>query len=276
MKQVHIISLGASIVTNFSRKVKELPPVSEDKKYGPHLIKPLFNFVEGSPYEASAELNALRGFLGSGSVHEVHFIVTDTNVSKVCARVIEKYLKNLKIRVSGTQPIPGYYSDAPRSDEMAAQNFVEGLGKLRDNLIDYIRSKRREKDIEVLINATGGFKPEIVILSLVGSLMGCRVYYIHEFFRRTIFLPPIFLAIPGRREVEMLRRLYESKSKRIIRPKLEDFQSEFRDVIPAAVHLGLVNEKVDDYDTVYEISPTPYGKFLYETYERLWRDENST
>jgi putative CRISPR-associated protein (TIGR02619 family) len=272
MRQIHIISLGASIVANYSRKIKELPPVSQDKKYGPALVKPLFNFVRNNPYEASAELNALKEFLENGSVNEVHFIVTETNVSKTCARVLEKYLKSNGIRVSGTQPIPGYYSDLPRSDERAAQNFVEGLGKLRDSLIDYVRSKRKEKDVEVLINATGGFKPEVVVLSLVGSLMRCKVYYIHEFFKRTIFLPPIFLAVPGRREVEMLKKLYAHKNKLIRPPMLKDFQEEFKDVIFDAIHLGLINQKVDEKNTIYEISPTAYGKFLYETYERLWEE----
>ena len=74
-----------------------------------------------------------------------------------------------------------------------------------------------------------------------------------------------------RKEIEMLKRLYERGNRRIRPPMLKDFQEEFKDVIPAAVHLGLVNEKVDENDIVYEISPTPYGKFLYETYERLWR-----
>lgn len=275
MKQIHIISLGTSIITNYSRKVKELPPVSEDKKFKQALVEPLLNYVESNPYEASAELNALKEFLEKKDVHEVHFILTETNVSRICGKVLEKYLRSLGIKVSGKKPIPGYYSESPDDYDRAAENFVEGLGKLRDNLIDYIRSKRKETATEVLINATGGFKPEVVILSLVGSLTGCRVYYIHEFFKRAIFLPPVFLAIPGKLEIKMLKEIYQRKDKRIILPILKDFQEKFKDIIPGAIHLGLVSVKVDERNTVYEVSLNPYGKFIYETYKKLWENEES-
>lgn len=210
MKTIHIISIGASIISNFKKVNGNIPDLSDDKVFEDFLknrefFNKIYQFVYANPYIASAELNSLKEFIESKKINEVHCIVTDTNIGRLCFAVIEKYLRNKNIFVSGKQPIPGYYKEKISDERLAEVEFINGLKKLKNNLIKFIIDRKNEVNTEIYINATGGFKPEIVILTLVGSITMTKVYYKHEFFGKNVFLPPLFLPYIKKKEAEALK-----------------------------------------------------------------------
>ena len=68
-----------------------------------------------------------------------------------------------------------------------------GLKALVDQAIIAVRYAR-EKSLEPVFCATGGFKAEIAFLNLMGALLEVEVYYIHEQFREIVRLPRLPLA----------------------------------------------------------------------------------
>ncbi|MGB9658923.1 MAG: putative CRISPR-associated protein [Nitrososphaerales archaeon] len=143
-------------------------------------VKELTNFIqkkdeEGKLSEVSAEINALSRFLKEISL--VYLIHSDTNIGRCCARALKDYLSHKGIQVS--EPIEVYGLND-------AKTFQKGLA----NLIREI-AKIIPKHKSVRICATGGFKPEIAIASVLGFLARTSVYYIHESFREVVHLPPL-------------------------------------------------------------------------------------
>lgn len=270
MNNIHIISVGASILTNYNREKdnKELPSIDEDAKFENILTdKNKFNnileFVRRDPFKASAELNALKSFIESNEINEVHLVVTDTFVGKITSEIIKTILKERDI-LSSEKVIPGYYKDKARNEADAEFKFVNGLSKLRDSLLSFIKSKKTDSQNHIYINATGGFKPEILILMLVGSLTKSRVYYIHEFFKGIIYLPPVFLPFVNNKISEALYEISTIPSKRIVSEKeCKKFMDKYSKVYNDLKTFSLIEEKFGERDnSLFEIRLTDYGNFL--------------
>ena len=49
--------------------------------------------------------------------------------------------------------------------------------------------KQQHPDLEIALNATGGYKAETAILYRLGCELGLPVYYLHETYRVAITLP---------------------------------------------------------------------------------------
>jgi len=271
--KIHIISVGASIITNFKRKFTEIdvPNIDEDKRFEIFLtdktrLNGILEFVNDDPYRASAELNALKNFLEKKEVDEVHLIVTDTFIGRITSEVISRWLKANGI-ISSSKTIPGYYKEMAKDEVEAEEKFVKGLTDLRDSLLDFIKSKKsKDPGCEILINATGGFKPEILILMLVGSLTKCKVYYIHEFFKRTMILPPIFLPYVNNEISSALDEINSKPPKRISGESLcLDFKKRYNTVYNDLLNSNLISEKFGEKDDkLFEIKLASYGKLLTE------------
>jgi len=271
MKNIHIVSVGASIITNYNRHPDriDLPPLDEDAKFeNIWTDKSKFNlilkFAIDNIYKASAELNALKEFIDNNIVQEVHLIVTDTFVGKITSEIIKKILSEKSI-ICSVKIIPGYYKEKAKNETEAETKFTEGLVNLRDSLINYLKNKREnEPDSEIMINATGGFKPEILILMLVGSIYNCKVYYIHEFFKRIIFLPPIFLPFINENISNALKEISQNISKRISGENLcNKFKSSYSEIYDQLLNFRLISEKYGESDGIlFEIKQTEYGNLL--------------
>jgi len=84
----------------------------------------------------------------------------------------------------------------PQADPAAAVRLAEaGLIRLYVKLVAHIHKQRQlHPDLEIRLNATGGFKAETAILYGLGCALGIRVYYLHETYRVPITLP--FCALP--------------------------------------------------------------------------------
>lgn len=271
MNKIHITSVGASIITNFKREnpTFTLPNIDEDNKFenvwtDKAKFEQILDYANRYPFKASAELNALKGFIENNDVTEVHLIVTDTFVGKITSEVIKQFLSTKNINCT-SKTIPGYYKESAKNEEEAEEKFIKGLSDLRDSLIEFIKGKKiNDPGCEILINATGGFKPEILILMLVGSLTNCKVYYIHEFFKRILFLPPIFLPYLNNSVADALQEINHNAQKRISgETQCAEFQKEYSSVYHELLDTKLISEKFGEKDDkLFEIKITSYGKLL--------------
>jgi len=278
MKNLHIISVGASLLSNYiKKKDKErlqkmdnneepLPNLDNDKEYSKILsnkkiVSDIYNYVKEKPYEASAELNSLKDFIDNKKIDEIRFIITDTNISKLASVILARYLEeNLKIKVDFGPKISGYYKEYDMNIKSAESIFIVSLSKLKNNLIKYIAKKNKSNTYKIYINATGGFKPEIVILMFVGSLTKTTVYYKHEFFKKTVFIPPLFLPYLNSEHSKALTNL---KQNNIIKGEnITKFKEKYKNTYSDFINFNLIEENYNRNGKLRLIKLTNHGKFL--------------
>ena len=198
MSYVHIVTVGASIASNYEkdkmdRRVPEAEieerlsrmREAEKSQYGKELSRYLHKkHEEGRIREASAELNAITRYLKQISL--VYLIHTDTNLGRCCANTLKEYLKERGVQVAEPIEIQGLHG--PESFQRGLANLVREIAQILTH----------HKDVRIC--ATGGFKPEVALVSVLGFIAKAPVYYIHESFRQEIHLPP--LPIDWRLEVK--------------------------------------------------------------------------
>src|SRR6266700_1922460 len=78
------------------------------------------------------------------------------------------------------------------TDTPEARKCAELLGDLFDKLI-YEVEKAQRKEHEVVINATAGFKAQVVYSTMIGMLYHVPVKYIYEKFQRIVPFNPMAL-----------------------------------------------------------------------------------
>ena len=259
--QVHIVSVGTSILSNFrrdnTRAAEYLPSTRQEKDE-------LLKYVKENPYRASAELNSLREFLEKGSVKKIYLIKTDTDECDLTSSTIVSYLAEKGVKVEG-KTISGYYPKSGKrnwSAEAAEAKFIEDLTNLLNTLLDFIRHNKEE---DIYLNATGGFKPEVTILTLAGSLTKRPVYYRHEYFQRVVYLPPIPVIKPNENLQHLLKNLKSSEGGRLTKSQLGKMDPI---AIKDAEAYGLIEKKLDEFEIVREIKLTGMGKLLADAFLR--------
>lgn len=191
MSYVHVVTVGASLASNYERdrvggriteaEINEKLSKIHEAELARY-VKELTNFIqkkegEGKLSEVSAEINALSRFLKEISL--VYFIHSDTNIGRCCARALKDYLSYKGIQVSEPIEVYGLYD---------AKTFQKGLANLIREIAK-ILSQYKNKNVRVC--ATGGFKPETAIASILGFVAGKPIYYIHESFKKEVHLPPL-------------------------------------------------------------------------------------
>ena len=130
--------------------------------------------------EASAETNSLS-HLNLQKEDILYFISSNTQTGKICANVFYEYYRNF---CKVNKPIIIYNLDKE------IFNFNQGIRELSDKIVEIIISEKG-KGNEVIINATGGYKPEGIYATLSGILNDVKAVYIHEGFDSLVELPSI-------------------------------------------------------------------------------------
>lgn len=130
--------------------------------------------------EASAETNSLS-HLHLQKEDILYFLSSNTQPGKICTNVFYEYYRNF---YNVKKPIIIYNLDKN------IFNFNQGIRELSDKIVEIIISEKG-KGNEVIINATGGYKPEGIYATLSGILNDVKVVYIHEGFNSLIELPSI-------------------------------------------------------------------------------------
>jgi len=209
MSYVHVVTVGASLASNYEmdKSGKRIPEAQIEKRleempeakraqYTKELIKYLQEKDgKGRITEASAELNALNRYLGEISL--AYLIHTDTNLGRCCAQALKTHLTGKGIQVAVPIEIQGLHS---------SETFQKGLA----NLVRQTAQILTHHHGNARICATGGYKPEVALASVLGFIAKAPVYYIHESFRQEVHLPA--LPIDWRPEIKK----YEKAVKAIL------------------------------------------------------------
>ena len=185
MARLLITTVGLSLLTNRD----ERPWKGWNGRAG----DPLPNAVEvdrwleaADPTAASAETNTLRSIEVESADH-VLLLHSDTPEGRFCSdRLRRFYTDVVKCRHVDARPLTALgYAGASFSQK--------GLKVLVHEAAAAVKKGKEESLVSVFC-ATGGFKAEIALLTLLGALLGVEVVYIHEQFREVVHLPRLPLA----------------------------------------------------------------------------------
>lgn len=220
------------------------------------LVESLSRFVGEDPRRASAELNAFYGITGNmESLRHISVVLlyTRTPEGALATRVLALHLSSRGVRVE-SRPVEGYSN--PQEFPKGLYNLVKAL---LDTLGDIEKSNPRAK---VLVNATGGFKPESAFITLVSFLYPqvIAVYYISERFRIPVLLPRIALRLDTGWLCKLLSLDGLDKS---LAKEVADY-SPGLEPLEQLLELGLISETSDA-----KIRVTPWIKHLANVKEGL-------
>ncbi len=190
--------------------------------------------------ELGAELGCLASLRARGGVIEPparnQLLVSDTRQGKLVGEILRRVFEgwNWPCEVIVVRDL---------QDDDPERFAREGLRALAGLIAQAFRESGDPS--RVLINATGGYKAQIAIATLMGQAFGAPVVYKHERFDRLITIPPM----PVRFDLEPLRPHL---------PWLEDLEEAGMLIRPEAlapVLEVLVEEEVMDGQTWVALSP---------------------
>ncbi len=199
-KQLHVISVGTSILTNYFRMNNLGYPNFGDEEFwrqkenDSDFLANLFHTIVEKPREMSAELNSFLGKTGNVPPENVfiYLVGTNTPAGRITLRILEEYLVWRKYRVLGSYK--------------SVHGNLEDMSKLMDTLLKIVMENRDDYD-EILFNPTGGVKAHVMLLSIASALTACPIYYIHEESKDIVEYPPLFY-IPKEDELEFLKAIH--------------------------------------------------------------------
>lgn len=261
----HIILVGASIALNARREgiiSLDLPELEVALREGAEsregLLPQLLDFVSRDPKSASAELNTCLDLMFEGywrgRQQWVYLLSSDTEVGRLCASVLQEYLRSLSSKEFNQRMM--VYKPIEVEQLGSPDKFGDGLGNLFRIVVGYIRSHKRMGDV-VFVHATGGFKPEtaIAILAANSPGAGAPVFYVHEHFRKVVRIP----AMPVKfRRWERFARLMDNLLAFGPASRLALEESFGREATNEAIRLGWADEK-EGY-----VHLTEMGKLLWK------------
>ena len=151
----------------------------------------LLSIARRDPARMSAELNSMFPWLQAASrrgefAAGVVLFPTETGPGLLAGRVLKRFIADM-LGGAGVEmePVPGW-----------SENVWRGSLELYTRVVGRIRSITRKSEREiVLINATGGFKPETAYIVMAGLHYGdsrSAAYYIHELHRTHTVIPLLY------------------------------------------------------------------------------------
>lgn len=275
MKEFHIINVGNSILENFRRSENAKgditkTPFSDEVFWrnlidNPNFLNDIFNFVNASPREQSAELNSFLRITERKNTEEisVYPFGTKTASNEICRVTIEKFLKEYGYNLFTPTEVSGYFWEEKYDENFAKNEFEKGISLMLDRIIHLIK-KKQEEGFNVFVNPTGGFKAHVIASAMGGFLMGAQVYYIHEEFKELVILPPLFY-LPKGKEIELIENLKDKKAKS--GGDYEKLEKDFSDEIQRLESYGLVEREKDESGKFYRVKITNRG-ILYTKFKK--------
>jgi len=165
--------------SNEHRKIAEIVEIIDPEK-GNELVSYLKEAINNPA--ASAERNSLSNMhLQKKDI--LYFLASNTLPGKICAQALYQYYKEQNNYYDVREPI----IILKLKDK---DTFNDGLRELTDKIVKIISDEKKNGN-EVIINATGGYKPESTFATLSGILEGAEVNYLHEEFSEPVKLPSI-------------------------------------------------------------------------------------
>lgn len=166
-----LTTTGISLYTNTKRAIGGEQPTDDDMRQHLRL----------NPNQASAEANSLLQI----SKDNDHLILLHTEQTEAvrCARLLEEYFRN-RGGYQQVRLVPLTFQSDPKQIE------TTGLRDLINAFISEIEKAQRDGR-EVIINATAGFKAQIVYSTMIGMIYQVPIQYLYEDFRTVVTFNPI-------------------------------------------------------------------------------------
>ena len=191
MKQLHIVTVGISLLTNYA-KASNLPLEKVLRRH-----QQLAGFLKADPRAACSEINSLDARTGllrkklKGLAVTLVYSTTTGQEGRLAARLVGNFLKQRGVEVAEIKlKDMGVPANAQADPTEAARLAEAGLIRLYDKLEAHVHAmKKQHPELEIALNATGGYKAETAILYGLGCELGIPVYYLHETYRVAITLP---------------------------------------------------------------------------------------
>jgi len=264
---VHVVTTGASLASNYEaeRRGRRIPeaeierrlseaPEAERAQYTKALIGYLQRKEEeGKITEASAEVNALSRYLHEASL--IYLVHTDTHLGRCCARALKAHLTGRGVQVAEPVEVQGLHS---------AESFQRGLANLVRQTAKILAHHRKAR-----ICATGGFKPETALVTVLGFIAQAPVYYIHEAFRDVVHLPalPINWRYGVRRHREAIEAILRAGDTGVDK---DEFRERFgRETSQSLLDNWLIQEAQDRYKA------TPISIAILEAIQTLQKGQGN-
>jgi putative CRISPR-associated protein (TIGR02619 family) len=165
-----LTTTGISLFTNTGRKLDTQEPTDDQMR----------QYLRMEPERASAEANSLLQIAQFND--QIVLLHTDTVEARKCAELLQEFFGNRgfkHIRLIALQ----FQEDEQHIETLGIRNLV-------NTLIDEVEKARKINE-EVVINATAGFKAQIVYSTMIGMLYQVPVKYIYEQFHRIVTFNPI-------------------------------------------------------------------------------------
>lgn len=183
--QTIITTVGTSLLYNRDDKSQNKRPWAGGR-FGSEYPQPneIAQWLQtADPCQASAEIHTWYrlNILDETTDVKVVLVHSQTKDGEFCADRLKEYAKSRGLQAATQQVNELSYSDP--------ETFNRGLGRFVRLLAETIRAARTQG--QVAIAATGGFKAEIAVANLVGTLFGTPVHYIYEQFEQLITIEPI-------------------------------------------------------------------------------------
>src|SRR6266699_3756050 len=167
-----LTTTGISLFTNTGRKLDTQEPTDDQMR----------QYLRMEPERASAEANSLLQIAQFND--QIVLLHTDTVEARKCAELLQEFFDNRgfkHIRLIALQ----FQEDEQHIETLGIRNLV-------NTLIDEVEKARRSNE-EVVINATAGFKAQVVYSTMIGMLYHVPVKYIYEKFQRIVTFNPMAL-----------------------------------------------------------------------------------
>lgn len=270
-KELHIVNVGVSIITNYERNNKENLNYEELLK-GDIKDKKIYEFVQNNPEANSAELNAILKKIRSDNEKDekvkkeyyFYFVGTNTPKCRLCVKIIKKILEDKKdwyILNPENKEIPGYYME----EAIVYEQFKEGISNLLEHLIKLIENNKDKYD-KIYLNPTGGYKPHVIATAVAGFLTECDLYYLNEDFTQIITLPSL-IYIPKENEIKVLKEICPNINERtpITDPtQIQELEKKYgKDLLKKLKNFYLIDCEYDERDgRLFRIQISKKGQLL--------------
>lgn len=198
MNKILLCTVGTSLFVkyrNMPNQIKHLTPLRkesithlENKNYI-GFSKSLLKEDEGSDV-LGAEICSIHHMMKGGKIaalDHIIFMVSDTVDGRDTGEVLARYYNDSKFNLSGKKDFAVFEVIEKLDDQDPVLFKNIGLRNLVKTISNHII--RSNKD-NIIINATGGYKAQILFAGVVGQSLGIPVYYMFDTFNTIIELPP--------------------------------------------------------------------------------------
>ncbi|HEY1352225.1 MAG TPA: putative CRISPR-associated protein [Ktedonobacteraceae bacterium] len=208
-------------------------------------------YLRQKPADASAEANSLLKIAQAGD--SLILLVTNTPRARLCAGLLERFFKQEGF--PDVRSVELQFQD--REEHIERQGIRSLISVLTTEIV-----QAQMKNQEVIINATAGFKVQVVYSTLLGMLYRVPVKYIHEEFRRVITFNPVALDIDLNLFLNQNRQFFKWMDDDCGHP-YQDVEAQLNRLIYDADERVLIRSFLEPVDRDGQVFLAPMAKVLF-------------